>query len=124
KISGCSFKSCSKRIKTFGERKTVQQQQQAPVEEPKGPDLVPASSPTCLPLTSQEPLRPSKQHKRLRRRHHTPVAEPKEEFPVILLSSNLILYRFNAFQLGLSPFGVMSILAMPCRTVILCFLRR
>ncbi|KAG8127537.1 hypothetical protein E2320_014445 [Naja naja] len=42
------------------------------MEEPKEPDLLPASPPTCPPLTSQEPLRPSKQHKRLRRRHYPP----------------------------------------------------
>ncbi|KAG8127583.1 hypothetical protein E2320_014484, partial [Naja naja] len=68
------------------------------VEESKGPDLLLASLPTCPPLTSQEPLRPSKQQKRLRRLHQPPVDQPEEEVPLPFASSLLAIYRFNLFH--------------------------
>ncbi|KAG8126473.1 hypothetical protein E2320_021540 [Naja naja] len=41
-----------------------------PWRNPKGPTC----SQICPPLTSQKPLRPSKQHKRFRQLNHPPVA--------------------------------------------------
>ncbi|KAG8127538.1 hypothetical protein E2320_014444 [Naja naja] len=101
KISGCSFKSCSKRIKTFGERKPhvsfLSLRCFQAMEEPKGPDLLPASPPTCPPLTSQEPLRPSKQHKRLRRRHYPPALSLSLRCNVNISDTAAVLL-FCAFQ--------------------------
>ncbi|KAG8147741.1 hypothetical protein E2320_014138 [Naja naja] len=78
-----------------------------PAVEPKGHDLLSASPPTCPPLTSQERLQPSKQRKRLCRRHQPPVGEEPEEgsfsaLRLLIRSSSLLVYHFNPFNLSLS----------------------